>query len=216
MRFEEKRVTLKDGRVLLIRPAMPCDAEELIRYLKQTAAETRFLLRYPDEWNLTAEKERELLQGYLDNPSAAMAVAIVMPGAGENGAEASRPDDGSSADSAAADAVSGGADGVPVLAGNSSIVPVGGARRVRHRCALAIALKKEFWGLGIGTALIRYQQELARRIGYERMELEYVEGNERGKALYEKCGFSETGRIRMANKYDDGSYSDDILMSVTL
>ena len=108
MRFEEKRVTLKDGRVLLIRPAMPCDAEELIRYLKQTAAETRFLLRYPDEWNLTAEKERELLQGYLDNPSAAMAVAIVMPGAGENGAEASRPDDGSSADSAAADAVNQG------------------------------------------------------------------------------------------------------------
>ena len=201
MRFEERRVPLKDGRTLVMRPAVPDDAEELIFYLRQTAAETRFLLKYPDEWNLTLEKEREILAGFLDNPSGAMVIAMVE--SAEDG-DAGSPDEESSSASS------------PVLAGNSTIVPVGGARRVRHRCALAIALKKDFWGLGIGTALLQYQQELARRIGYERMELEYVEGNERGKALYEKCGFSETGRIRMANKYDDGTYSDDIVMSMAL
>ena len=201
MRFEERRVPLKDGRTLVMRPAVPDDAEELIFYLRQTAAETRFLLKYPDEWNLTLEKEREILAGFLDNPSGAMVIAMVE--SAEDG-DAGSPDRESCSAS------------FPVLAGNSTIVPVGGARRVRHRCALAIALKKDFWGLGIGTALLQYQQELARRIGYERMELEYVEGNSRGKALYEKCGFSETGRIRMANKYDDGTYSDDIVMSMAL
>lgn len=201
MRFEERRVPLKDGRTLVMRPAVPDDAEELIFYLRQTAAETRFLLKYPDEWNLTLEKEREILAGFLDNPSGAMVIAMVE--SAEDG-NAGSPDRESCSAS------------FPVLAGNSTIVPVGGARRVRHRCALAIALKKDFWGLGIGTALLQYQQELARRIGYERMELEYVEGNSRGKALYEKCGFSETGRIRMANKYDDGTYSDDIVMSMAL
>ena len=201
MRFEERRVPLKDGRTLVMRPAVPDDAEELIFYLRQTAAETRFLLKYPDEWNLTLEKEREILAGFLDNPSGAMVIAMVE--SAEDG-DAGSPDRESCSAS------------FPVLAGNSTIVPVGGARRVRHRCALAIALKKDFWGLGIGTALLQYQQELARRIGYERMELEYVEGNSHGKALYEKCGFSETGRIRMANKYDDGTYSDDIVMSMAL
>ena len=201
MRFEERRVPLKDGRTLVMRPAVPDDAEELIFYLRQTAAETRFLLKYPDEWNLTLEKEREILAGFLDNPSGAMVIAMV---------ESAEDGDAGSPDRESCSASS------PVLAGNSTIVPVGGARRVRHRCALAIALKKDFWGLGIGTALLQYQQELARRIGYERMELEYVEGNSRGKALYEKCGFSETGRIRMANKYDDGTYSDDIVMSMAL
>ncbi len=201
MRFEERRVPLKDGRTLVMRPAVPDDAEELILYLRQTAAESRFLLKYPDEWNLTLEKEREILAGFLDNPSGAMVIAMV---------------ESAECGDAGAPGEESGSCSSPVLAGNSTIVPVGGARRVRHRCALAIALKKDFWGLGIGTALLQYQQELARRIGYERMELEYVEGNSRGKALYEKCGFSETRRIRMANKYDDGTYSDDIVMSMAL
>ena len=45
-------------------------------------------------------------------------------------------------------------------AGNASISAVGTRRRVRHRCSLAIALKKKFWGLGIGTAMMEYLIEL--------------------------------------------------------
>lgn len=40
-----------------------------------------------------------------------------------------------------------------------------------------------------------------------------IEGNDRAKHLYESLGFVETGRIPKANKYDDGTYRDDILMS---
>jgi len=77
---------------------------------------------------------------------------------------------------------------------------------------MAIALKKEFWNLGIGTAMIDYLTELAKQIGFEQMELEVVADNERGKKLYEKCGFTETGRRIRAMKYDDGTYADEIVM----
>ena len=40
-----------------------------------------------------------------------------------------------------------------------------------------------------------------------------VDGNDRAKALYEKCGFVETGRHFRALKYDDGSYRDEFIMS---
>ncbi|MDO4483243.1 MAG: hypothetical protein Q4C54_02060 [Clostridia bacterium] len=39
-----------------------------------------------------------------------------------------------------------------------------------------------------------------------------VEGNDRAISLYKSFGFVETGRILKANKYDDGTYSDDIFM----
>lgn len=99
------------------------------------------------------------------------------------------------------------------VAGNSSINGLGNKRKILHRCGLAIALKQEFWNLGIGKAMIEYLLELAKEIGFEQVELEVVDGNDRAKALYEKCGFLETGRRFRALKYDDGSYRDEFIMS---
>lgn len=98
------------------------------------------------------------------------------------------------------------------VAGNCSISGMGYKSRIRHRCSLAIALKKEYWNLGIGYAMITYLTELAKEIGFEQMELDVVADNERGKKLYEKCGFTETGRRLRALKYDDGTYADEIIM----
>lgn len=98
------------------------------------------------------------------------------------------------------------------VAENCSINGRGNKRRILHRCGLAIALKKEFWNLGIGTAMMQYLEELARQIGYEQIELEVVEGNDTAKALYEKCGFVETGKHVRALKYDDGTYRDEYIM----
>ena len=102
------------------------------------------------------------------------------------------------------------------VAGNCSINGLGNKRKILHRCGLAIALKKEFWNLGIGTAMIEYLAELAKKIGYEQMELEVVEGNDSAKRLYEKCGFCETGKHLRALKYDDGTYRDEFIMSKML
>ena len=98
------------------------------------------------------------------------------------------------------------------IAGNCGIVSIGSLRRVYHRCGFAIALKKDYWNLGIGYAMMDYAFYLAKKMGYEQVELEVVEGNTRAKNLYERFGFRETGKNFRALKYDDGSYRDEYKM----
>ena len=178
MRFPERIITLKDGRACLLRPTSPADSEAMLAYMRATAGETPYLLRYPDEVNYTLEGEREILASIRENPGSVMMVAVV--------------------------------EGK--VAGNCSIGAIGNKRKILHRCSMAIALYKEYWGLGIGTAMIDYLTELARQIGYEQIDLEVVAENEQAQALYRKCGFVETGRRCRALKFDDGSYHDEILM----
>ncbi len=178
MRFEEKRVELKDGRKCVLRAVQPKDANGMIEYLKITSGETAFLLRNADEVKYTEEAERELLQRRLDDEGGFMMLAEI--------------------------------DGI--IAGNCGIVSKGGYRRTNHRCGFAIALKKDYWHLGLGSEMMKYALELAEKIGYEQIELEVVDGNARAKSLYESFGFEVTGRNLRALKYDDGSYKDEYVM----
>ena len=178
MKFEDRQFVLKNGKKCVLTPTVAEYAEEVIEYLKITAAESMFLLRYPDEINYTLEGEVEILNRLYEDEQTVMMLALV--------------------------------DGK--VAGNGSISPIGGARRMKHRCSLAIALKEEYCGIGIGQKMMDYMTELVGRIGYEQIELGVMEGNERAKALYDKCGYVETGRNVNAFKYDDGSYCDEILM----
>lgn len=102
------------------------------------------------------------------------------------------------------------------LAGNCGISGIGMKRKIRHRCSLAITLYREYWGLGIGSAMIDYLTELAVKIGFEQIDLEVVADNTRAQALYRKCGFAESGRRIRALKFDDGTYHDEILMTKIL
>lgn len=99
-----------------------------------------------------------------------------------------------------------------VIAGNCGIVSNGNLRRVYHRCGFAIALKEGYWGMGIGSAMMEYALYLAKKMKYEQVELEVVDGNNRAKNLYERFGFKETGKNLRALKYDDGSYRDEYKM----
>ena len=98
------------------------------------------------------------------------------------------------------------------VAGNGSVSGIGDKRKIRHRCSMAIALYEEYWGLGIGTAMIGYMTELAGKTGWHQMDLEVVAENEQAQALYKKCGFIESGRRHNALLFDDGTYHDEILM----
>lgn len=99
-----------------------------------------------------------------------------------------------------------------IIAGNCGIVSNGNLRRVYHRCGFAIALKEHYWHIGIGSAMMEYAFYLANKMGYEQVELEVVDGNNRAKRLYERFGFRETGKNFRALKYDDGSYRDEYKM----
>lgn len=98
------------------------------------------------------------------------------------------------------------------LVGTGSISPVGGQKRVKHRCSLGIALRKSHWGLGLGSAIMAQLMKLAEELGYEQVELEVNSRNSRAIALYEKFGFSSYGKQYRAMKQKDGQYDDLVLM----
>ena len=77
MRFPEREITLKDGRTCVLKPTGPEVAAEMIVYMKITAGETEWLLRYPDEVNFTLEGEQDILGKILDDPGHVMMAAIV-------------------------------------------------------------------------------------------------------------------------------------------
>ncbi len=77
MQLAPKEIMLKDGTRCLLRTPLPEDAEQLLAYLKITAAQTPFLLRYPEEVTLTVEDERAFLQNTLNDPRSGFLCAIV-------------------------------------------------------------------------------------------------------------------------------------------
>jgi len=98
------------------------------------------------------------------------------------------------------------------IAGNCHI---GWDTRIKtgHRASVAIALLREFWNLGIGTKmfeeLIRIATENERIL---QMELEFVEGNSRARALYEKMGFKIVSVHPDAIRLKDGKLLNEYFM----
>ena len=101
-------------------------------------------------------------------------------------------------------------------AGNCAFNPADDGSLLRHRCSIGIALYREFWGMGVGTALMEEILRTAKAAGYERAELEVISGNRPAIALYRKFGFVSTGTIPEAIKYQDGSYADFLFMTKRL
>lgn len=99
------------------------------------------------------------------------------------------------------------------IAGNAGINRLSPRIKCRHRAVLGITVLKEYWGLGIGSVLLREAEAAAKAAGFERLELEVVEENVRAAALYEKAGFDVCGRWPGAFRYKDGSCSDLVLMT---
>ena len=77
MIFPEKEIQLKDGRTAILRPPVAADAEAALAFMKQTAAETPFLLRSPEECTLTIEEEERFLTRFPADPNAAMILCFV-------------------------------------------------------------------------------------------------------------------------------------------
>lgn len=182
MIFPAQEVKLKDGRKAVLRSAEPRDAAALLDYLKETASETKFLLREPEEITYTLAQEEQFIQHMLASERELLLVAVVEH----------------------------------KLAGTCSLSSVGAMERYAHRCGAAIALYREYWGIGLGKRMLRLLLDTAAKLGYEQAELEVVEGNERALQLYESMGFQAYGKRGRGLKYRDGTYADEIMMVKTL
>ena len=85
--------------------------------------------------------------------------------------------------------------------------------KTKHRASIGIALLKEFWGIGIGSAIFTEIIKSATEYGgITQLELEVVEGNNRAMALYKKFGFETVAEIPDAIRLKDGT----MLKSVTM
>jgi RimJ/RimL family protein N-acetyltransferase len=85
--------------------------------------------------------------------------------------------------------------------------------KTRHRASVAIALLKDYWNQGIGTRLFQELIKIAEsNENLLQMELEFIEGNNRARALYEKMGFRITGVGVNAVRLKDGTLLNEYHM----
>ena len=77
MLFETKTITLKKGTTAIFRSPELSDAAEMVAYLKATAAQSPFLMNYPEEIVVTEEKETEYLRANRDDPNMTMIVCEI-------------------------------------------------------------------------------------------------------------------------------------------
>jgi ribosomal protein S18 acetylase RimI-like enzyme len=102
------------------------------------------------------------------------------------------------------------------IVANAGFNPVATLEKYCHRAEFGMSVQKNYWGMGIGSALLAAVIETARQAGYEQMELEVVPENERAVRLYQKFGFRIYGTREKSFRYRDGSYASEYLMLLQL
>lgn len=175
MIFEDKPITLKDGRTAILKSPCVEDAEKLLNYIKTSCGDTEYLVRYPEEWNITVEQEEAWVNRLRSSPDTLGITCYI------NGE----------------------------AAGNCEMGFRGGMK-TSHRATIATAILKDYWNLGIGSAMFEELVTAAQNRGTEK--LEFAEGNDRARHLYEKFGFFVVSEKPNAFKLKDGTYLSEFYM----
>lgn len=177
MIFDEKQIKLKNGQIAVLKSPCVEDAEKMLNYITKACKETEYLLRYPEEWNISVEQEEGWVNRLRSSPDI-LAISCYVDGE---------------------------------VVGNCEVSFRGGMK-TSHRATVAIAILKDYWNLGIGSGMFNELIAAAKQHGTKIMELEFIEGNERGKHLYEKFGFRVVSEKPNAFKLKDGTYRKEFYM----
>ena len=104
-------------------------------------------------------------------------------------------------------------DGAQIV--SVALLTVGRRDRIAHHGTLALSVRKDHWGRGIGGAMLTALIRTARENGLEALDLGVRADNARAIALYERFGFRVYGRYA---RYIciDGVYYDDLFMNLYL
>jgi putative acetyltransferase len=99
------------------------------------------------------------------------------------------------------------------VVGNAGLHSMGRSARRRHCGYIGMAVRDDWHGKGVGTALMRAIVDLADNwLGYRRLELTVYTDNAAALALYRKFGFETEGTLREYS-YRDGEYVDAYTMA---
>ena len=102
------------------------------------------------------------------------------------------------------------------IVGLAGVSAIGTREKISHRAELGVSIEKDFWHLGIGSALTKASIECATKAGYRQLELEVVADNKNAIALYKKIGFVEYGRNPRGFISRSSDYQELILMRLEL
>lgn len=182
MKFDPFPITLKNNTVVLIREAVPDDAECLLETVKTYVKDSAYLLTTPEEFDLTADKEREWIQSFIEHDNSLLLVAEC------NGK----------------------------IIGNIDLTG-GRKNRTKHTSLIGISLLKEWQNIGLGTALFNCAIGWARsKSPIELLWLQVVGPNSNAIALYNKMGFTESGRQKGYFRLSENRYEDNVTMSLAI
>ena len=102
------------------------------------------------------------------------------------------------------------------IVGTAGIDAVGAFYKLRHRAEFGVNILKEYWGLGVGRALMEACIQCAREAGYAQLELSVVAENTRAIALYQKAGFVEFGRNPRGFRSRTAGFQEIVFMGLEL
>jgi RimJ/RimL family protein N-acetyltransferase len=169
--INDKKVVLRNGKKE--------DAEKLIELMKLLDKETTFLLREPDEFDLTLEQEEGFVESQLNSEVNLFLVAEVdgeiIGSCGINGSK---------------------------------------RKRLRHSATLGVAIRKDYWCLGIGRKLMEKGIQWAQENGMSRITLHVDSENLRAINLYMKLGFEVEGILRNDKILGDGTVTNTYTMAL--
>ena len=97
------------------------------------------------------------------------------------------------------------------LIGTGAVSVVSGKPRFAHRSEIAISVRKDYWGKGIGTGIMNILMDFAKKSGAEVLELEVRSDNEAAIALYKKFGFKKIGTNEKFFKIDGEFFAADYM-----
>lgn len=87
--------------------------------------------------------------------------------------------------------------------------------RVRHSGEFGMSVRKQAWGLGIGSLMLDALIAWAREAAIVKIDLRVLTDNQRAIRLYERKGFAIEGTLRK-QIYLDGVYFDHYWMGLEL
>ena len=101
-------------------------------------------------------------------------------------------------------------------AGTAGIDAIGAQYKVAHRAEFGVSILKEYWGLGIGRALMEACIHCAKTAGYAQLELDVVAENARAISMYQTAGFVEYGRNPKGFRSRNAGFQELISMRLEL
>ena len=99
------------------------------------------------------------------------------------------------------------------IAGSITLRGRDNRKRLAHVGEIGIVVAKDYWGQGIGGALLNKVIDHARSTGMKKLSLKVLDDNERAVTLYEKLGFKREGLLIDEVKIE-GRYYNYIVMGL--